>query len=162
MTTLAAQYYDALIGSWSGQYRLAVTQPAALATLPFRVRLMGTLLRLDGNMTMSTTLQRVSEGMYEHTTRMSRFGLDIATSREMITVAPDGKRFVISGVQRMPFGREPFEGLGTIDDDANGADYPISWLGQPLRQRTRVQPEGVQIVHETSWCLATVLLKRTS
>ncbi|MBU6161102.1 MAG: hypothetical protein KGO50_08265 [Myxococcales bacterium] len=162
MTTLAAQYYDALIGSWSGHYQLVVTQPAALSKLPFRGRLMGTMVRLDGNLTMSTTLQRVSEGIYEHTTRMSRWGLTIATSREFITVAPDGKQFVISGVQKMPFGREPFEGIGTIDDDANGADYPLSWLGQPLRQRTRVQPDGVRIVHETSWSRATVLLQRTS
>lgn len=160
MTTRAAQYYDALTGAWSGHYHLQVRDRKALSTLPARVRLTGFMAGVDGNMTMSTTLQRIGNGVYSHTTRMSRFGIPLLTSDEKITISGDGTEFVISGQQRMPFWREPFEGTGSIDEDALGADYPISWLRQPLRQRTRVQPEGLLLTQETSWSFASVLLRR--
>ncbi|MFO0660267.1 MAG: hypothetical protein U0165_10620 [Polyangiaceae bacterium] len=158
--TIAQRYYRSLIGSWSGQFTLEIRDKHALQSLAWRTRLMGFWAAIDGKASMSTTLEEVSPLLFRHTTKVSSMGVPALWSEETISLHDDGTSFVIEGTQHMPTWHEPYRGDGVISADARKADYPISWLGMPMRQRTEIQPEGLLLTQETSWSFASVLLRR--
>lgn len=152
-------YYRGLVGRWAGDFRLRVADAAALRGLPLRIRAMALFARIDGRLRMATTLEPHDETTYLHTTRVTKWGIPVLTSRETITLHPDGRSFRIAGEQRPLFAPvEPYAGDG--EADAEGALYPIRWAGLPMTQRTRIVPEGLLLTQETVWSEARVVLRR--
>lgn len=164
MPPLAVQYYAPLVGDWSGTLRMRVTDAAALRRCDRRTRAMGAFVRVHGRVTMATTLRRGPDDgappRFEHTTRVSLWGLPILRSRE--TIAPTGDRAAeLRGVQRMPpGGAVAYRGVVEFADDAAAATYSLVWAGAPMIQRTQVVPEGLRLTQETAWSFAEVLLRR--
>lgn len=153
------RYYRGLVGRWAGAFRLSVSDAAALRGLPLRIRMMALFARLDGRLRMATTLDALDATTYLHTTRVTKWGIPVLTSRETITLAADGLRFRIEGEQRPLLAPvEPYAGDGEVGPD--GALYPIAWAGMPMTQRTRIVPEGLLLTQETVWSKASVLLRR--
>lgn len=157
----ALRYYRSLVGRWSGDFTLAVTDPAALAALPWRVRAMGLFARLDGRLRMATTLAEVDARTFAHTTRVTKWSVVVLQSEETITLADDGWRLRMAGVQR-PRGApvEPYAGDGEIAPGGDAATYAIQWAGAPMTQRTHVVAEGLRLTQETAWSRASVVLRR--
>lgn len=160
----SVRYYRSLVGRWSGSFELRVKDRDALGRQPLFARLVGMAVRLDGRARIATTLAAQAPDRFLHTTRVTRFGLPLLRSRETITLAPDGISFVIEGWQRFLWRHDPYRGEGQITADASGAHYPITWLGAPMTQTTRIEgPEGqpsLRLLQQTVWSEGQVLLKR--
>ena len=118
-------------------------------------------VRLVPRLRMSTSLAESGPDTFQHTTRVSVGPVVLFTSEETITLAGDGMRFRIAGVQRPRVGaNEPYAGAGEISPAADGATYEIAWLGRPLLQKTRIEGACLRLTQETSWSRAEVLLVR--
>ncbi len=154
----ARRYYASLVGHWSGRLDLAITNAEAARAAPFIVR---AAVRV-GSFTMATTLHPSGHD-YVHTTRVSRLGITLMRSREVIAIDEDGRAIRMSGEQTRFMGpNEPYESTGEIDDSATRATYRIPWAGAPMTQRTRIVREGLELEQETVWSRGTVLLRRHS
>ena len=160
----SVRYYRSLVGRWSGSFELRVKDRDALGRQPLFTRLVGMAARLGGRARIATTLAAQAPDRFHHTTRVTRFGLPLLRSSETITLAADGISFVIEGWQRFLWRREPYRATGTITADGQGAHYPITWLGAPLDQTTRIEgPEGqpsLRLMQQTVWSEGKVLLER--
>lgn len=158
------RYYRALVGRWSGRFELRVTDSNALARQPLFTRLVGFTAGFGGRAKIATTLDEAAADRFLHTTRVTRFGLTLLRSSETIALSSDGSSFIIEGWQRFLWRHDPYRGEGQITADASGAHYPITWLGAPMTQTTRIQgPEGqpsLRLVQQTAWSAGEVLLKR--
>ncbi len=109
---------------------------------------------------MKTTL-RASGRDYLHTTQVSRLGITLMRSREVITIGDDGRSIRMSGEQRPLIGpKELYESIGEIDDSATRATYRIPWAGTSMTQRTRIVSDGLALEQETAWSRGAVLLLR--
>ena len=167
--TPALRYYRALVGAWSGRFTLTITDPRAFreGAAPWLTKLglapVALVPRL-GVATMATTLQPQGDGdspTFRHTTRVSRWGVTLFATDEVISLGDDGRSIHMSGSQRMgPGGAEPYESEGEVDEAATRATYRILWVGEPLVQRTAIVPEGLELSQETRWSRAMVLLRR--
>ena len=160
------RYYRALVGRWSGRFELRVTDGNALAQQPLFTRLVGFTARFGGRAKIATTLDEAGPDRFLHTTRVTRFGLTLLRSRETIALSSDGSTFIIQGWQRFLWRHDPYRGEGQITADASGAHYPITWLGAPMTQTTRIEgPDNepsLRLVQQTVWSAGEVLLKRQS
>jgi len=156
------RYYRALEGQWSGTLTLTITDPVALRGYPLSTRAMMTFSRLLGPVLMQTTLA-ASGAAYRHTTRVSRAGIPLFVTSEIISPGDDGRSLRMSGEQRTSIGAvERYDADGEVDDSATRATYRIPWLGAPLVQRTRIVDEGLELTQETPWSRAEVLLRRAA
>ncbi len=153
-------YYRSLVGRWSGRFELLVTDRSALGRQSLFARLVGTAVRFGGRARIATTLAAKAPDRFHHTTLVSRFGLPLLRSSETITLAADGTSFVIEGWQCFLWRREPYRATGTITADGQGAHYPITWLGAPLDQTTRIEGRCLRLCQRTAWSAGEVLLER--
>lgn len=165
----ALRYYRALVGAWSGRFTLAITDARALrqGSAPWLAKLGLSPLALVpglGAATMATTLgpEGAAEARsFRHTTRVSRWGVTLFETDELIVLGGDGRSLRMTGSQRMgPGGAERYESEGEIDEAATRATYRIPWAGESLVQRTHIVPEGLELSQETRWSRAFVLLRR--
>ena len=154
--------YEAALRSqrWERVAPLRVTDQSALGRQPLFTRLVGMAVRLDGRACIATTLAAQAPDRFHHTTRVTRFGLPLLRSSETITLAADGLSFVIEGWQLFLCRREPYRATGTITADGQGAHYPITWLGAPLDQTTRIEGRCLRLCQQTAWSAGEVLLER--
>ena len=165
MTLASLRYYGSLIGDWSGTLVMRVTDPDALGRTDTMTRLMGLYARVDGRVTMATTLRRAAdtELAFDHTTTVSRLGLTTLRSQERIVLAPDGLTGTIRGMHHVTLRPdEPYEGTISFGDDALTATYRFTWMHAPMEQHTRIVAEGLQLTQETAWSHHEVLLRRAS
>lgn len=112
---------------------------------------------------IATTLTAEGPAEFLHTTRIFKWQLTLFRSTELIVVNADGRTFRLSGEQRSRFSRpQPYEADGEVDDSADRATYRIPWAGEVLLQRTRIVEAGLELVQETAWSRASVLLQRVA
>jgi hypothetical protein len=72
---------------------------------------------------------------------------------ERITLDPDGRTFTMQGEQRVLalwWSRLEISGAGTIDENAEHAEYAIDWLGAPMRQTTVREDDRVTVTQQGS------------
>lgn len=162
----ALRYYRRHVGSWSGRFGFRVTSWRALAGAGVATMLligpMALLTRIFGPSTMSTRVEAIGRD-FRHTTRVSKWGVTLYETEETIAIDEDGRTVRLAGTQGTRFGRPvPYEATAEIDDGAMGAVYRIPWMGVGLVQRTRIVPDGLELVQETPWSHASVVLRGTS
>lgn len=165
MNTPAGRYYQSLIGDWSGAMDMRVRDAAALREAGAFARTLGLFVRMNGRVTVATTLRRAvdEDGLpvYAHTTRVSRWGVPALRSEETLVLLPDGRSLVMRGVHRMALrAAEPYAGTGRISEDAREAVYEFTWMAAPMVQRTEIVAEGLRLTQETAWAYNEVLLRR--
>ena len=168
MRNEAANYYLRLLGAWCGSFRFSVTDHRALRASNAKrltIAWMGMMSRLTGASVMSTTLSRAGgDGRtFNHTTRVTKWGVTVLDSHELIRVAEDGQRVHMTGEQSHgPFNKMPYEAPGKIDELASGAEYIIPWLGSTMVQRTRILEDGMklELTQKTDFSFASVTLIR--
>lgn len=153
--TPAHRYYGALLGAWSGPYRVELTNAAAL---PVQARLALTVLARLPAPRFSTTLLH-DGGRFAHTTRVTSLGLPLLASREAIVPGGDGRSVRLEGVMGSLVLR-PYTAVGEVDEDAAGASYRIPWSALVLEQRLTVTSEGLALEHRTPGSVARALLQR--
>jgi len=160
-------------GRWRGDYALTLTDVPAFraAKLPWldrtRIRSMVTLPRLTGALRMETTVDAQREAAKRqvlHTTRIASWGATLFRSEEVLQLQDDGRTATLTGRHWMlpaPWRAHAWdEARVDVSEDAQGATYSLQWLGVPMRQETRVTPEGLAVSQRTAWSLGKVLLRR--
>jgi hypothetical protein len=156
-------YYRGLVGNWAGECQVEVFgRPKGGRLNILRAGAFQALSRSKGALTITTTLELAGDQV-KHTTQLTKWGLSVFSSRETISLLPDGRHFVIHGEQVFgprPLGMQPFDAKGSVDDDALGAIYFIPWFGGILEQRTKVVPDGLELVQVTTWSKLSTVLKR--
>jgi hypothetical protein len=158
----ALRYYRSLEGSWLGALRFEVTDVDQLRKRPLHKRMMALASRL-GSAWMATTLAAEGPSEFLHTTRIFKWKVALFESTELIVVNADGRTFRLSGEQRPRLSRsEPYVADGEVDDSAKRATYRIPWAGEALLQQTHVVEAGLELVQETAWSRASVLLERVA
>lgn len=158
----ALRYYRSLEGSWLGNLRFQVTNADELRARSFDKRMMAVASRL-GSAWMATTLAAEGPREFLHTTRVFKWKLVLFSSTELIRVNADERSFRLSGEQRPLLGGfEPYEATGEVEDSAERALYRIPWAGEELVQRTHIVEAGLELVQETAWSRASVLLERVA
>ncbi len=161
----AVRYYRRHVGSWSGRFDFRVTSWRALAgariTTMLLVAPMAVLTRLFGPSTMATRVE-ASGTDFRHITRVSKWGVTLYETAETIAVGEDGRTVRLAGTQGTRFGRSvPYEATAEIDEGATSAAYRIPWMGVDLVQRTKIVPDGLELIQETPWSHASTLLRAT-
>lgn len=158
----ALRYYGSLQGNWLGKLRFEVTDPDELRTRPLDKRTLGFASRF-GSVWIATSLREEGPSEFLHTTRIFKWKLTLLATTERIHVATDERTLHMTGEQRPRFGRaQPYEAVGHVDEAAERATYRIPWAGEELVQRTHVVRDGLELVQETAWSRASVLLRRVS
>jgi hypothetical protein len=151
------------VGAWAGECTVDVFgRPSGGRLHILRAGAFRALARSRGPLIIATTLA-LEGNVVKHTTQLSKWGLSVFNSVETISLLKDGRHFVIHGEQVFgpkPLGMQPFDAKGSVDDDALGAIYFIPWFGGILEQRTKVVPEGLELVQVTTWSKLSVVLKR--
>ena len=156
-------YYSGLVGAWAGDCTVQISgRPTGGRVQQLRAGAFRALARSKGSLVFSTTLTMQGDEV-RHTTQLTKWGLPVFNSRERIHLLPDGRHFELHGEQVFgpaPVGMQPFDAKGSVDDDALGAIYFIPWFGGILEQRTKVIPDGLELVQVTTWSKLSVVLKR--
>jgi hypothetical protein len=157
----ALRYYGSLVGRWSGRFEMTVTSSSALRGAAFPVRILATMIRLFGGAAqMHTTLAPEGAG-FRHTTRVTKWGVRVFVTEEVISLQGDGRGLRMKGEQRRRFGAaEGYEAHGEIDETATRATYHLRWAGAEMTQRTAIVEEGLELTQETAWSRGYVLLRR--
>lgn len=151
---------------------LELTDRAAFDAAPLslldRLRFRATFLtiRLFGPLTIETEVDdaAISTGRISHRLRLSKWGMTLLVSEEMMQLHEDGSSLTMSGRQWMlPFWwrPRPFDGArATIADDAEHAEYRLPLFGIELHQTTAVTETGLRLEQTTTFCRADVELRR--
>jgi len=157
------RYYSGLVGAWRGECAVEVFgKPSGGRLNVLRAGAFRALAHSRGPLHMETTLS-LDGPKVRHTTALFKWGLSVFNSRETISLHADGRHFVLHGEQVFgprPLGAQPFEAKGSVDEDGLGAIYFIPWFGETLEQRTKILPEGLELVQLTPWSKLSVVLKR--
>ncbi len=164
-----------MVGRWGSPFRLVITNRVALRESRLRavdrlqVEALAAMNALGAAPQMTTTVgfdPDCHECRVLHTTRISSAGVTLFRSEEWLTLDDDGRGAVLRGAQRSAptlwIARPWAESTVRFDEDGQGAHYALTWLGVPLRQVTRVVPEGVRLTQETAWSRAEALLQRVA
>jgi hypothetical protein len=166
------RYYRALEGRWRGRIRFEVTDPKRLQASGLRLMdrwslwSMALASRRPVTLVLSTTLDYAGgghRGEVRHTTRTTCLGVTVYRGRETILLADDGRSFRMEGAQAFfprLWAADEWAGDGAVDADHGGAVYRIPFFGERMEQRTRVVPEGLEIVQTTPFSRAAALLRR--
>ncbi|MFO0663747.1 MAG: hypothetical protein U0174_07340 [Polyangiaceae bacterium] len=167
MSDLASRYYSRLLGAWSGPFTFELTDRSALQTSNaprFTVEGMALLARVTGSSVLSTTLRQGDEEgrVFRHTTRLSKWGVTAFESQEEISIEPDGRSLRLVGEMGFGGSRSPYESLGEIAQDAEGATYRIPWLGVTMIQATRIHDDAreLELTQTTDFSFGRVRLVR--
>jgi hypothetical protein len=127
---------------------------------------MALVSRRLSTLVLSTTVDYVSRGDRSevlHTTRMSNLGVTLFRSRETIRLDADGRSFRMTGTQAF-FPRlwkaDEWTAHGAVAEDHDGAVYHIPFSGETIEQRTRMTPQGLEVVQATPFSRATIMLRR--
>lgn len=166
-SSAASRYYGRLLGAWSGPFTFALTNRVALRNSGaprFTIEGMALLARVTGRSVLSTTLRRGDdEGrLFIHTTRLSKWGITAFESQEEISIDPDGRSLRMAGEMGFGGSRSPYESLGEIAEDAEGATYRIPWLGVMMIQATRIHDDAreLELTQTTDFSFGRVRLVR--
>jgi hypothetical protein len=156
-------YYSGLVGAWAGECKVEIFgRPAGGRLQLLRAGAFRALARSKGPLVFATTLAMEGDEV-RHTTQLTKWGVPVFNSRERIRLLPDGRHIELHGEQVFgpaPLGMQPFDARGSVDDDALGAIYFVPWFGGILEQRTKVIPDGLDLVQVTTWSKLSVVLKR--
>jgi hypothetical protein len=160
------QYYGAMCGQWSGEYRFVITdwkmmtRAIPLGIDRFRVIVMHYLKWHK----MATSVHFQDPRTVRHTTRISKWGMPELFSVEWFTLNENGQSFGVTMAQRLspiywPV-RHFVNGTGIVEAPSVGARYALPWIGGKIDQQVLVVSEGVQLTQSTAWFQGTALLKR--
>lgn len=108
-----------------------------------------------------TSVTVEAEDRVIHTTEIRWLGVPLLRSKEVLTLT-GADAFTLQGtcwMTTMPL-RYPLEGNGTIDPDAAGGEYILSWLGAQLVQTTRREGTCLRVEQLGQGYRASLLLKR--
>ena len=165
------RYFRAKEGRWRGPIRLDITDRRRFRASTLRVSdqwsmwAMALVSRHTSTLVLSTTVDFASRGNRNevvHTTRMSNLGVTLFRSRETILLGDDGRSFRMAGTQaffpRLGKATE-WAAHGAVAADHDGAVYHIPFLGETIEQRTRMTPQGLEVVQTTPFSRATILLR---
>jgi hypothetical protein len=166
-------YYRSRHGRWTGAFELTITDRAALAAsaLAFGDRLSLLLLPLLANVLgpfrLDTTVDaesRLDAGEVVHTTRLSKWGMTLFRSFEVITLHDNGREFsmhVSMGVWPRPSTLDRIsESTGQVDAAATRASYDFPWLGTRMRQTGERDGEVTRLTQETPFSRGVQVLRR--
>lgn len=163
------RYYRAKEGRWAGRFVLQITEPLKLGELAFFDQLSVRMLAFVSSrlpvFRFSTSVDYSSRGaqnQVRHTTRLSYLGWTLFYSTEEIDLKADGQSFVMTSRQRFfPFWGKvtSWSANGAVETDFDGAYYEIPWLGTQMEQRTRMTDKGLEVVQQTSFSRAVILLQ---
>jgi hypothetical protein len=158
----ARKYYESLVDAWSGRFTFEVTDWRGGGRGAAQVKAMGAMSRVIGPAWIATTLAREGDD-FRHTTEVSKWGITVLETTELIVLAGDGRSFSMKGEQRAPFAaREPYEASGEIDESGTRATYRIPWSGVEMVQRTHIVDDGrgLELEQLTPFSRAYVVLRR--
>ena len=158
----ARKYYESLVDAWSGRFTFEVTDWRAGGKGAGQVKAMGAVSRVIGPAWIATTL--AAEGdHFRHTTKVSKWGITVLETTELIVLADDGRTFAMTGEQRAPLAAaEHYEARGEIDESGTRATYWIPWSGVEMVQRTHIVDDGrgLELEQVTPFSRSFVLLRR--
>lgn len=148
----AHAYFAGCVGRWRAPLDLCIHDASALRASGmglvdrWSLRAVAAWVRWAGGVTLDTSVAVLDPETVVHTT-VVRFGpMATMRSEEVLRLDPDGRRFVLQGVQRMGGrGVRVVRGNGQVDEDGRGAHYALNWLGAPLRQDTRLEGDTVTL-----------------
>lgn len=158
-------------GHWCGKLRFEISDPQRLRVSALRrldrwsVWSMALVSRLS-TLVLSTTVDYASRGHQNevlHTTRTSNLGVTLFRSRETILLDDDGCSFRMTGTQAFfprLWKKTKWAAHGAVHANHDGAVYYIPFFGETIEQRTRVTPEGLEVIQTTPFSRAIILLKR--
>ena len=95
-------------------------------------------------------------------TRMSSRGITLFRSRETIVLDPDGYSFQVAGRQAffpLLWKATEWAAHGAVAADHDGAVYHIPFFDVVMEQRTRMTPQGLEIIQTTPFSRASILLR---
>jgi hypothetical protein len=131
-----------------------------------RLATIGAQPRLAGPLRFATTVigTDLEHGAVVRTTRLSKWGMTLLRSVEIIRLDHDGRSFVMRSEPRfwptLSRARDLGAAHGEGNETASGATYRIPWFGGELIQRTRLGEDGLQVTQEMPWLRAAVPLRR--
>lgn len=166
-------YYRACEGRWQGPLDLVITDPAAFnaCTMSWldRMRVRSMLLgaRWTGPFVFRTTVDYASRGERGevlHTTQICKWGAVFFDSREILTLAENGRDFTLRGELRLSptawWRSRVVEGSGQVDETGTRATYDFPWFGTHIRQTTLRLGDLVEVTQETPWSRGVQRLRR--
>ena len=160
-------YYRACVGYWRCPFSIEVTDREVLASS------YGVLDRLSfwmlsiwpawlGQVHLHTSVRYRSPDEVIHTTRLRWLFLTMMSSEELI-VLKEGGAFTLDGKARMAtsfWKTQRVFGQGEVASDTVHADYQMTWMGAPLRQRTAREEDRVTLTMEGQGFVARQPLAR--
>lgn len=167
-------YYRSRHGRWAGAFELRITDRAALSAeglaLSDRMNVwsLSLMQRVLGPCRIETSVDaasRISAGEVLHTTRLSKWGITLFRSTEIIALDDNGRDFTM----RVAMGLWPRPSHVTRTDDSRGqvdatgtrASYDFPWLGTRMRQTGECEGESVtRLTQETPFSRGVVVLER--
>lgn len=166
-------YYRACEGRWECPFELVITDPAAFRASAMRwldrlrIRSMRLGARLGGPFLFRTTVDyagRGERGEVLHTTQICKWGAVFFDSREVLTLAANGRDFALRGELRQSptswWRSHTFEGSGQVDETGTRATYDFPWFGTHIRQTTVRLGDLVEVTQETPWSRGVQRLRR--
>ena len=160
-----------MVGAWQSPFRLRIPNWTVFQRVPLRpidrmqvvsltvMKWMFVPPHMQTTVTFDEAAQRV-----HHTTRISKLGVTLFRSEELIALNDDGVSGVFTGTWASAatmWREQPWpESRVEFDPDGDGAKYAFTWLGQPMRQATRKMPEGLLLSQTTAFSKAAAVLRR--
>ena len=99
-------------------------------------------------MWLETSVRKVDDATFVHTTAVRWLGVTLMSSVEELALAHDGRSFELRGTQRVApalWRSVPVSGHGQVDAAGERATYTIEWLGVELRQDTHRTGDRVSL-----------------
>jgi hypothetical protein len=167
----ALAYFSAVEGRWTCPLDFEITSWPALHESPLalfdrlRFAWMGHLPRNLARSVLHTSVEVVGPREVVHTTRVTSWGVTMLSSVETIRIDEDGRRFLLTGGQRVfpdPLTRRRVSGRGEVDPTATRARYELTWLGASLTQSTvwDASAATVTVTQETGFSRGVQVLRR--
>ena len=173
VTAPSMMYYRAVEGRWSGPLVFSAARNAAFvrARAPWidraRARVLALLARLGLRLLMQTSVDassRIARNEVVHTTRLSKWGLTLYESTELLTLELNGRDVLITRRERVAPSRRFSEQDGhcraEVEASSLCARYFIPFFGGVLRQTARIEFGCVRLVQEADVMRGTALLVR--